>query len=348
MILDEIDAYRRFDRSGMLVEIRNTPRRLRVPKDASMTLPDLVKPEKVVIGGMGGSAIAGDVVADYMRTESEIPITVCRTLHVPRFVNERTLFVAISYSGETRETISLLKQAEARRAMIVSICSGGALLSNSLVKRTPHIQVRQGLPPRVALPELLASLLLVLEKSSILKNIDGLLESLSKALETQIERIEQTKPFDENQAKHFAVKLLNRVPLLIGPEEMVSVLRRFKNELNENSKMPAFWFSYPECYHDDVEGLKMLREVCAAQLIFLMTTEHGSQIRTREILFKLVNDLDFPPILKFGGIGENFLSELLTAITFGDYVSIYLAILRGEDPTRLTQIPQFRATASAS
>jgi glucose/mannose-6-phosphate isomerase len=190
--------------------------------------------------------------------------------------------------------------------------------------------------------------LLVLEKSSIVKNIDAMLKSTSKALGTQIERIEQTKPTDENEAKHFAVRLQNHVPLLIGPEERASVLRRFKNQLNENSKMPAFWFSYPECYHDDVEGLEMLRELCAAQPIFLMASEHGSQIRTREILFKLVSDLGFPPILKFGGGGDNLLSELLTAIMFGDYVSIYLAILRGVDPTRLTQIPEFRAMTSAS
>ena len=348
MILDDEEAYRKFDRSGMLGQMKNTPQRLRTPENRDITFPEsLTKPENIVIGGVGGSGIAGDIIADYMRPESEIPIVVCRTLHVPRYVNENTLFVAISYSGETRETIGLFEQAKARHAMMVNICSGGTLLATSLAARIPHLQVTTGLPPRVALPELLASLLLVLEKTSILRNVDAILTTASKSLETQIEKIKQTSPIEENRAKQFAEKLMNRVPLLLGPEERASVLRRFKNELNENSKMPAFYLPYPECYHDDIEGLKSLHELCATQPIFLMTKNNtNSQNKTQESLFNLVDDLGLPPILTFEGIGETLLCELLTAITFGDYVSVYLAILRGVDPTGLTQIPRFRAMAS--
>ena len=346
MILDDEGTYRKFDRSGMLGQMRNTPRRLRTPKN--IALPEsLTKPENIVIGGVGGSGIAGDIIADYMRPESKIPITVCRTQQVPRYVNENTLFIAISYSGETRETIGLFEQAKAQSAMMVNICSGGTLLSKSLDAKVPHLQVATGLPPRVALPELLASLLLVLERTSILRNVDEILTTASRSLETQIEKIEPTKPSEENMAKQFAQKLINRVPLLIGPEERASVLRRFKNELNENSKIPAFYLSYPECYHDDIEGLQSLHELCTTQPIFLMTKNNtSSQNKTQESLFKLIDDLGLPPILTFQGIGETLLCELLTAVTFSDYVSVYLAMLRGVDPTGLTQIPRFRARAS--
>ncbi len=348
MILDGEEAYRKFDKSDMLGQMKKTPQRLRTAANRDITFPEsITKPENIVIGGVGGSGIAGDIVADYMRPESEIPMIVCRASHVPRYVNENTLFVAISYSGETRETIGLFEQAKARRAMMVNICSGGTLLSKSLAARVPHLQVPTGLPPRVALPELLASILLVLERSSILRNVDAILTAASKSLETQIERIEQSIPIEENGAKQFAEKLMNRVPLLLGPEERVSVLRRFKNELNENSKMPAFYLSYPECYHDDIEGLKSLHELCPAQPIFLMT-KNGTigENKTRESLFNLADDLGLPTILTFEGMGETLLCELLTAITFGDYVSVYLAMLRGVDPTGLTQIPRFRTMMS--
>lgn len=346
MILDDRETYHKFDRSGMLGQMRDTPRRLRTPK--TIALPEhLAKPENIVIGGVGGSGIAGDIIVDYMRPESEIPITVCRALQVPGYVNENTLFVAISYSGETRETIGLFEQARERGAKVVSICSGGTLLSKSLAAKVPHLQVITGLPPRVALPELLASLLLVLERTSILRNVDEILKIASKSLETQIEKIEPTKPIEENMAKQFAQKLTNCVPLLIGPEERASVLRRFKNELNENGKIPAFYLSYPECYHDDIEGLKSLHELFTAQPIFLMTKNNTiGQNRARESLFNLVDDLGLPSILTFQGIGETLLCELLTAVTFGDYVSVYLAMLRGVDPTGLTQIPRFRTMAS--
>lgn len=348
MILDDEGAYRKFDRSGMLAHMGNTPNRLRPPINVDVTLPKLfAKPENVVIGGVGGSGVAGDIIADYMRSESEIPVTVCRALHVPNFVNRNTLFIGISYSGETRETIGLFGQANERQAMLVSICSGGTLLTESASKQIPYVQVTGGFQPRVALPELLSSLLLVLERASLLKNCAKVLADATRSLEKQIESIGQNIPLAENRAKQFASKLRDSLPLLIGPEDRVSVLRRFKNELNENSKMPAFYLSSPECYHDDIEGLKSLRSLCATQPIVLTARDQTeSQMSTRESLFKLFDDLGFPPVLTFEGSGENRLSELLTAITFGDYVSVYLAVLRGVDPTGLMQIPKFKAASS--
>jgi glucose/mannose-6-phosphate isomerase len=232
---------------------------------------------------------------------------------------------------------------------MVSICSGGRLLSNSLDKQIPYLKVTAGLAPRVALPELLASLLTVVERASLLSNSERILAIASKSLETEIENIKQNKLLEENKAKQFAMKLPDSLPLLIGPENRASVLRRFKNELNENSKMPAFYLSSPECNHDDIEGLKSLQHLCTTQPIFLVERDQTeSHIKARESLFRLLDDLGFPPILTFEGAGENLLCELLTAITFGDYVSVYLAVLRGVDPTGLIQIPKFRAAMATT
>jgi len=141
-----------------------------------------------------------------------------------------------------------------------------------------------------------------------------------------------------------AQALVDKVPLLIGNEENGSVLRRFKNELNENSKMPAFYYTVPEAYHDDIEGLKSLVQLTSVQPILLRSNDEvEGQRRTRERLTALLLELSFPEIVEFWGTGEDKLSQLLTAILFGDYVSVYLAAVRGVDPSQLMLIPKFRA-----
>jgi glucose/mannose-6-phosphate isomerase len=153
MSRDRTSALRKFDRSAMLVRMGNTPSRLNAPQDCKTTFPNSFdRPRNVVIGGVGGSGIAGDIVADYLKAVGDVPISVCRALQIPGHVEERTLFLAISYSGETRETLSLLEQAVKRKAMLASVTSGGTLLSTCVARRIPYLKVPAGLPPRVALP----------------------------------------------------------------------------------------------------------------------------------------------------------------------------------------------------
>jgi glucose/mannose-6-phosphate isomerase len=347
MTLDDVAVRREFDRSNMLHEMENTPSRLKPPADAESTFSNSFdEPRNIVIGGVGGSGIAGDIVTDYLRTRSTIPISVCRAYNLPTYVDENTLFLAISYSGETHETLNMLEEANKRRAMIATVSSGGSMLVTSLAKRIPYLKVRPGLPPRVALPELLAAALFALGKATLSEEPETILHSASRALATEILSIKCDTPTNENKAKQMAEQLHNRLPLLLGPEERVSVLRRFKNELNENSKMPAVYMCMPECYHDDIEGLESLSRLASVQPVLLRTGETGRQSKTIESFYALMRELGFPPIMTFQGNGEDVLSELLTAITFGDFVSVYLALLRRIDPTSLLLIPKFRAAAA--
>jgi glucose/mannose-6-phosphate isomerase len=344
MILDDIDAIREVDRSDALSFMERTPKRLVPPADADSTCKvEFERPLNVVFGGVGGSGIVGDIIIDYARDTIDVPVSVCRTLSLPRFVGKQTLFVAISYSGETRETLDLLQQAKARDAKIVTITSGGNLLSQSNSERFPYLKVLGGLLPRVALPELLGAAAFVMGAAGLIENTSKLLSESAGFLEAQIGNIAPSVGSQENPAKQMAQALLNRLPLLIGGEENASVLRRFKNELNENSKMPALCFTLPEGYHDDVEGLRTLHELTAVQPVVLLGREESEgQLRTRARLQRLLGEIGFPPALQFEGMGQDKLSRLLTAITFGDYVSVYLAVLRGKDPSELTLIPKFR------
>ena len=340
MILDDVTLLRHVDRSSMLHEMEETPSRLKPPANAKSTFPDpFDEPRNIIIGGMGGSGIAGDIVTDYLKTRSKIPISVCRAYSLPSDVDTSTLFLAISYSGETRETLNLLDDANKRGAMVATISSGGTMLATSIAKRIPYLKVASGLPPRVALPELLAAILFALGKEILLEQPTTILDRASSALASEIRSVKFDTPTKDNQAKQMAERLHDRLPLLLGPEERVSVLRRFKNELNENSKIPAIYMTIPECYHNDIEGFASLHKLSSVQPVLLRTEK---QFKTIESLFSLLNELGVPPVMTFKGQGDDVFSELLTAVTFGDFVSVYLALLRQMDPTILHLIPKFK------
>ncbi len=350
MNLDDLSAMSKIDRSGMLAIMGRTPQRLVPPLDASSTLGEHVeRPDNLVFGGVGGSGIIGDIIADYLSTVSDIPVVVCRSIHLPSFVGKRSFFVAISYSGETAETLSLLEQAMRRKASVVTISSGGRLLAQSRQDKIGHLKVQQGFLPRVALPEMLAAAIYVMGSAGLVKDAEKLLRDSAETLRSQIREIEPNAAVQENRAKQLAEAILGRLPLLLGSEDVRSVLRRFKNELNENSKMPAFYYTLPEGYHDDIEGLKMLGKLTHPQTLYLRDKdESDGQRRTRERLYSLVSELGLPSVLEIEATGQNKLSRLLTAIMLGDYISVYLALLRGVDPSDLTLIPKFREVMRGS
>ena len=344
MSLDDAEGIRKIDRSDMLSIMEMTPTRLAPPVNASSTCsPDPGTVDNVVFGGVGGSGIVGDIISDYCRGRTTVPLSVCRAFRIPAFVGKHTLFVAVSYSGNTRETLGQVEQAKRRDAKIIAICSGGNLLSIAKSESIPYLKVPSGLLPRVALPELVAAAVFAIGSARLSPDWTRALSEPSRLLSDLIKRVKPSVPTRQNSAKRMARALPNKLPLIICDEAYGSVLRRFKNELNENSKMPALCYTVPEGYHDDIEGLAALRQLTKPQpLLFRTRHELDGQRRTREQLTRLLSDLHFPPVLEFYGKGTSVLSQLLTAVAFAGYVSVYLAILRGVDPAELKVIPKFR------
>jgi glucose/mannose-6-phosphate isomerase len=329
----------------MLLTLEKAAEHLAPPSDADSTCDfNLEAPENLVFGGVGGSGIVGEVLSDYCRTAIGIPSFVCRTPRIPNFVGKRTLCIAISYSGTTNETLGMYDQARSAGAQLASVCSGGRLLALSRTDKIPYVRVPENLLPRVALPEMLAATVFVIGKAGVVKDSRRLLRTAAEAVATQIGTMKLSIPLTENKAKQAAMALNNRLPLLIGGEENASVLRRFKNELNENSKVPAFYFALPEAYHDDIEGLSTLSQLCKTQPFLLHgQNESEGDMKTASGLEKLLVELGFATPISFEGKGDDRLGWLLSAIIFGDYASTYLAILRDVDPSSLNLIPKFRA-----
>jgi len=333
------------DKSNMLAVMEKTAEHLTPPSDADATCninPE--DPQNLVFGGVGGSGIVGDVLSDYCRTALGIPSFVCRASRIPNFVGKKTLFLAISYSGDTNETLGMLDQAKLAGAKLATVCSGGRLLSLSRAEKIPHVKVSANLLPRVALPELLGATMFVIGRANIVQDSGKLLQTAGEMVAEQIGEVKLSVPLRQNRAKQAAVALKDQLPLLMGSEENASVLRRFKNELNENSKVPAFYYALPEAYHDDIEGLSTLNQLCKTQPLLLRSQrELAGEMKTADKLEELLVELGFPSPVVFGGKGDDRLGWLLSAIIFGDYVSAYLAILRDVDPSSLTLIPKFRA-----
>jgi glucose/mannose-6-phosphate isomerase len=342
MNLDDTSAMNGIDRSRMLSIMEKTHTRLQPPADVSTCAEEIERPRNIVFGGLGGSGIIGDIVTDYLRSSANMPVSVCRAMGLPAYVGENTLFVAISYSGETRETLSMFDQAIRKNAKVVTVSSGGKLISESVKSEIDYLRVPSDLLPRVALPELLAATLFIMGRAGVISDPASLLRAASEKLQAQVGEIGPSVSLSQNKAKQMAARLEGRLPLLFGSEEAGSVLRRFKNELNENSKLPAVYYTIPEAFHDDIEGLKMMCKLSHPQPIFLLDPDEGHrQRRIREGLYGFLMELGLQ-ILDFEGMDGNRLERLLTAITFGDYVSVYLALIRGVDPSELELIPKFR------
>jgi len=329
----------------MLATMQRTPERLNPPENAKETCSLTPKqPSNLVFAGVGGSGIVGDVLTDYCRKRVGMPSFVCRSPKIPSFVGEKTLFVAISFSGDTNETLGMLDQAKLTGAQLVAVSSGGKLLSLAREEKIPYVEVPRNLIPRVALPEMIAATVFVMERGGIIDDARKLLEAAQTAVRDQTKLVKASIPQEQNTAKQAAVAINNHLPLIVGSEENSSVLRRFKNELNENAKVPAFYMALPEAYHDDIEGFATLTQLSKTQPIFLRGHEETSgDIRTAEKLMELLVDLGYPKPIPFEGNGTDRLGWLMSAIAFGDYVSAYLAILRGIDPSSLALIPKFRA-----
>ena len=345
MLLDDPEAMRKIDASNMSSAIEKTADRLKPPANAESTCHiNVERPTTIVFGGLGGSGIAGDILADYCRDASDVPVMVSRSVDLQRFVGAGAVFVAVSYSGDTRETLGMFQQAKEAHATSAIVTSGGRLLALAQEERVPYLKVTSGMPPRVALPELVAALVHLASEVGVLKDSRGVLESASISTRAVIDAVKVDVPLAQNPAKQIASSLFGRLPLLVGAEENGSVLRRFKNELNENSKLPAFCYMLPEAYHNDIEGFGALARLSNTQPIVL---ESPRRNRDEELLSKKLletfSQFGYPLPRFFSGIGEDRLGWLLSAVTFGDFVSFYLAMLNGLDPSKLSLIPNFRA-----
>lgn len=346
-ILDNAKILRKFDRSNMLQlclktsefcrEAITETQRFKLPKKVQVSKSLQIgfgKPKNIIIAGMGGSAIGGDLLHDWLQNRISVPVEGCRDYRLPAYANEETLVFVISYSGETEETLSVLLDAVKRKCMIVVIASGGTLISFAQTLHLPYIAVRSGLQPRVAVPYLFFPIVIVMEKMGLVEGIEREFEETMHVLEALAKENSFKVPQESNSAKKLAWELRSTVPVVYGFRHYRGVAVRFKSELNENSKIPAKHESFPELNHNDVVGWEASEELTKRfTVVLIRDKDEPPEIRNRiEATKKLV----LPKVrktLEVGAVGKSILAKMFSVLFIGDLTSIYLAILLGVDPS---------------
>ncbi len=315
------------DASNMIKVIEDFPQQCRTALELPKGMTVSGKIDKIVIAGMGGSAVGGDLLRLYM-SESKIPVFVVRDYKVPNFVDENTLFFAVSYSGNTEETIAAFDDAQRKKAKIIAVTSGGQLAS----KAKKVIKIPSGLQPRAALGYLFFPALGVLANSGIadVKNneIVEMLDILSKT--------EDFKIAGERIAKHIGL----RTPLVYASEAFSAVAYRWKTQFNENSKVAAFTHVFSELNHNEIVGYQNINKNDFI-VIFIRDKFDNDRIKKRMDITKEIisSRVDVEEIFTRG---EYLLSRLFSGVYYGDFASYYLAIQNRTDPTPVNVIENLK------
>jgi len=339
-VLDDLSLIKRTDKSDMLSFCVDASKHYDEATELAKKLSvDYRKPRNIIVAGMGGSAIGGELLKDWARDRITVPIEVCRDYSLPAYADKSTLVFVVSYSGETEESLSVFLEALKRKCMIICISSEGTLQRFAKKMGLPHLRVPSGMAPRATLPYLFMPLPLILEKTGLVSKVNSEVSETVKVLKLVSAENSPAKPSSGNFAKTLASALCGTVPVVYGFGFYRAVAQRFKTQFNENSKVPAKWEFFPELNHNEIVGWENAEDLAKCfSLIFIRDEEESVGIRSRiEITKKLVHDEGLR-VFEVWGKGKSVMARMCSVVCVGDFTSVYLALLRGVDPTPVRTI----------
>jgi glucose/mannose-6-phosphate isomerase len=328
------------DKSDMLSFCVEAPKHYaeaaKIAKAVSISYP---RPQTIIVAGMGGSAIGGELLKDWSRDKIAVPIEVCREYLLPAYVNKNTLVFVLSYSGETEESLGVFLDAVKRKCMTVCISSGGKLHEFAEKLSVPHVHVPSRMAPRVALPYLLMPLLLSLKKIGLISDVTSEISETIKSLRHISDSNSPEKPFKDNFSKKLASSICGTVPVVYGFGIYRAVAQRLKTQFNENSKVPAKWDSFPELNHNEIVGWEAAKELAEHfSIILIRDNDEPEEMRQRIQITKELMNKESLKVFEIQSTGKSKLARMSSVICVGDFTSVYLAIMRGIDPTPVETI----------
>lgn len=354
MNLDDIPQLQAIDKSDMLKHIAAFPDQLQDAWALAQTfkLPETHRsPRQIVLCGMGGSAIGGDLAAALFAKTAPLPFTVLRGYDLPAYVSgPDTLVIASSHSGNTEETLSAADQAVGHGARLLAITTGGTLADHAQAKGYPLWLFNYKSQPRAALGW---SFGLLLGLGNALNLAAGLQDDLKAGIDllrVGAARYAADVPAVTNPAKRQAGQLMARIPVIHGSGLFEPVARRWKAQLNENAKMWAQNESMPEANHNAVTGIVFPEEVMKHMLAMFISSpeyDHPRVLRRYQLTTRLYLEYGIATD-QFQPQGESPLAQMLSAIQFGDYMSFYAAIAFGTDPTEIAPIVELKEQLAQS
>ncbi len=290
--------------------------------------------DSIVITGLGGSAIGGDLLRSYLSVESEIPFQVNRHYFMPEFVNERTLVVVSSYSGNTEETIAAHADAKKRKAKILCISSGGQTAASAEKFKQPLITIPKGLPPRAALGYSFFPTLIALSKMKLIRPKDSDIAETLSLLRKKSKIYSSLK--NNNVALQLAKQLYMKLPVIYSAADRFDIVNlRWRGQIAENAKQLAFGHVLPEMNHNELVGWKVLRRIMEEEIavVFLRDKDDHPRVKLRMEITKGVIEQYASKVIEIQSEGKSVLARMFSLIYLGDWTSYYLAILNGIDPT---------------
>ena len=314
------------DSENMLGVIKDFPRQCREALDLPRGISVSGEITSIVVIGMGGSAVGGDLLRAYLH-DTKIPVFVVRDYKVPEFVDDYTLVFAVSYSGNTEETLSALKDAKEKGAKIIGITSGGKLEGEC----EKVIKIPFGLQPRAALAYLFFPMLGVLHNSNIV-NVKN------SELNEMLAIVKNSEKFD-SEGEALAKKIKEKIPIVYASQLLEPVAFRWKTQVNENAKMPCFYNVFSEMNHNEIAGYKGMDRKFVA--VLLKDKHDNESIKKRmkickELMEERVN------VEEVEVKGESLLARMISTVYLGDFVSYYLAVWNRVDPSPVEIIEKMK------
>lgn len=299
-------------------------------------------PSNVVYAGMGGSSLAAYLIETWPKCT--VPFEICRNYSVPEYVNENTLFICSSYSGNTEETIAALEDAIKRKAKIVVIAGGGKLQEIASKYKLPFILLPKATQPRYAVMYNFVAAINILEKAKLTnaKNITKQLATTSKNLQKYQESWLPLVAKNKNPAKQLALELIGTTPVVYSGQALAPAAYKWKISFNENAKNVAWQGIYSEFSHNEFIGWSSHPTNKPYSIIDLISDYDHPQINKRiKITSKLLSgNRPHPQTVK--AQGKTVLDQLLSTVLFGDFTSIYLALLNGVNPTPVDLVEKMK------
>lgn len=298
--------------------------------------------ENIVYAGMGGSALAALISQSW--PGYKVPFEVCRQYHIPAYVSERTLFIAASYSGNTEETLSAVAEAESRGAKIVVIAGGGKLQELAAQKSYPFVALPRAEQPRYAVLYNLKALVQILESAGLIDEHDASarMKDASDFLRQSVSAWRPTVPQAQNPAKQLAMELAGKSGVVYAGPLLAPAAYKWKIGFNENAKNVAWWGQYPEFNHNEFIGWSSHPIEKPYAVVDLRSTFEHERVQKRfELSDKLLSGRR-PAAHVVQAQGDTLLEHLLWTVNFGDFVTIYLALLNGVNPAPVDLVEKFK------
>jgi len=284
----------------------------------------------ILLSGLGGSGIGGTILSNILRDDLGVPIVINKTYHIPAFVDENTLVIVSSYSGNTEETISAMMQAYQKNAHIVCITSGGLVKEYADIHKIDYIQIDGGMPPRACLGFSFVQLLYILYGLDLIQ--DGFKQSLSKT----IERLDTEETEIRGVARAIAEKLHGTLPVIYADAAFEGVAIRFRQQINENAKMLCWHHVVPEMNHNELVGWAKKQEDIS--VIFLRNNNDYERNQERMEFTKNIVGKYAAEVVELYSKGDTDIERSLYMIHVCDWVSYFLAELNEVDAIEINVI----------